>query len=353
MANYPALFRDANGRNQSLRPADGGLEIDVIDCVSAASTVSLFSTVNSTGSLALFTAYNSTCTVGAASSVFTFGGGVAVTQTFACAGAATFAGDVTLGNASADDLIFTGSLAGDLTFKTGATRTIGLDSATMVIGTTTSGQLQLVGASEIDLSTIAVDINATGAVAIDAVTASQLVVSGVTADLTLGARGATITFNESGDTTLDTNFTATSIVGAVNEVKTANLGTTTPSYLAGETIVAGDVVYLDWDVGNTRTSVYLADNSVAGKQDPVGIALTGGVAGTTIYIASQGQEAIINTLVAANNEGAAMFLDTAGGLSITKPTTVNHTSQIIGVVSTAGVAGVAKIIVQLRDPGVI
>ncbi|KKN49140.1 hypothetical protein LCGC14_0645880 [marine sediment metagenome] len=352
MANFPALYRNSNGRDENLTSADGGLLITVIDCAAASEAVSLFPTVDTTGSLALFTAYNSTCTVGAASSVFTFGGGITVTQTLTATAAALFNGDVTLGNAAGDDIIVTGSVAGDLTFKTGATRTIGLDSATMVVGTTTTGQLQLVGAAEIDLATILVDINATAAVTIDAVTASQFVVSGATADLTLGARGATITLSDVSNTGLDANFTATSVLGAINEVKTSNLGTTTPGWLASEVVAVGDAVYLNRDVGNARTGVYLADNTASGKQDPVGIALTGGGIGTTIYIATHGQEAIINSVIAATNEGSPVYLDTAGGLTLTPPPNVpgsGDSSQIIGQVSATGVAGVAKIIIQLRD----
>jgi len=353
MANYPVLFRNTNGRNESLRPTDGGLEIDVIDCAAASSAVNLFSKVDNTGSLALFTSYDSTCTIGTASSVFTFGGGVVVTETLGVSGAATFNGAVALGNAAGDDITITGSVASGITFKTGATRTITVDSADLVVSTTSAGQLSLIGAAEIDLSTILVDVNATGAVTIDAVAASQFVVSGAAADLTLGARGATITLNQAANTTLDTNFTATSIVGALNEVKTANIGTSTPSYLASEIISIGDVVYLDWDAGNGRTGVYIADNTVGGKQDPVGIALTGGAIGTTIYIATMGQEAIVNSLITANQEGSPVYLDASGGVTLTPPTTTNYTSQIIGQVSKAGAAGVAKIIVLLRDPGVI
>jgi len=226
----------------------------------------------------------------------------------------------------------------------------------LVLSTTTSGILQLNGASEIELNTLLVDVNSTGAVNIDAVTASQVVVSGATADLTLGARGATVTLNESGQTSLDTNFTATSLVGAVNELKTTNLGTTTPGWLASEVISIGDVVYLDWDAGNARTGVYLADNTTSGKQDPVGVALTGGGAGTTIYIATQGQEAVVNTLITANQEGSPVYLDTAGGVTLTPPPNVpgsGDSSQIVGQVSLAGAAGVAKIIVQLRDPKIM
>jgi len=350
MANFPVLYRNAIGRAENLLPADGGLAIDVIDCALATSTVALFNTVDSTGTLTLFSAFDGTAGVGLVGSTFAFAGSITVATNATVAGVTTLNGNVLLGNAAGDDITITGSVASDFTFKTGAGRAITVDSAALTISTTTAGILTLVGATEIQLDTILVDVNATGAIQLDAVAASRFVVSGATADLTLGARANTIALNDAGNLTLDTNFTATTLLGAINEVKTTNLGTTTPSYLASDVVTAGDVVYLDWDAGNGRVGVYLADNTVAGKQNPVGVALTGGVAGTTIYIATHGQEAIINSIIAANNEGAPAYLDVAGALTITPPTTTTHTSQIIGTVSTAGVAGVAKIIVQLFEP---
>jgi len=350
MANFPPLYKNAAGRPENLLPADGGLSIDVIDCASAASTVSLFSTVNNTGTLTLFSAFNGTAGVGLVGSTFAFAGSITVATAVTVAGAAVLNGNVTLGNAAGDDITITGSVASDITFKTGAPRTITVDSQALTISTTTTGILTLVGATEIQLDSILVDVNASGAITLDAVAASQFVVTGATNDLTLGGRNTTIALNDAANLVLDTNFTATTILGAINEVKTANLGTTTPSYLASEAIVAGDVIYLDWDAGNGRVGVYLADNTTAGKQNPVGVALTGGGVSTTIYIATHGQEAIINSVIAANNEGAPAYLDVAGALTLTPPTTTTHTSQIIGTVSTAGGAGVAKIIVQLFEP---
>jgi hypothetical protein len=60
----------------------------------------------------------------------------------------------------------------------------------------------------------------TSATAITADAALTVTATGASVDLTLGARSSTITLNESGDTSLDAAFTATSIVGGLNEVKT-------------------------------------------------------------------------------------------------------------------------------------
>lgn len=57
-----------------------------------------------------------------------------------------------------------------------------------------------------------------GAISATASGASNITVTGATADLTLGARASSITLNESGDTALDAGFTASSIIGALNEL---------------------------------------------------------------------------------------------------------------------------------------
>jgi len=87
-----------------------------------------------------------------------------------------------------------------------------LNTSDVSIGSTTA---------TVDIDGTSVTVDATGAVSIDAATASNLTVSGATADLTLGARAATITLNQSGDRSLDGGFTATSIIGALNELLAA------------------------------------------------------------------------------------------------------------------------------------
>jgi hypothetical protein len=64
----------------------------------------------------------------------------------------------------------------------------------------------------VDVELIDIDTNTT--ITID---------SGSSSDFTLGARGSTITLNESGDTSLNTNFTAASIIGALNELLTPTI----------------------------------------------------------------------------------------------------------------------------------
>lgn len=364
MSNYYPLFKNAAGTPENLRPSDGGLVAGVIAGESAAATVSIFDLLDNTGSLSMFAAYDSTCTIGAASSVFTFGGGVTVTEDLTVTANTILNGDVDLGNLGTDTITVTGSVDSDITFENAGARAITVDSQALTLSTTTSGILTLAGATEIQMDTLLLDVNATGGIQMDAATASQLVVSGGTDDLTLGARGDTVTLNESGETGLDAAFTATSLVGALNELVTANQGITTPVYAAGETIVAGDVIYIDYD-GASGAEVLLADATAAGKRDPVGIALNGGAATTPIYIAPHGQEVVVNTTIAATNEGNPVYLygagcggaggtAAAGQLTLVAPEVtvdgwdIGDTSQIIGVVTLTGAATVAKVLVQLR-----
>lgn len=71
-----------------------------------------------------------------------------------------------------------------------------------------------------------VDTAGAGSISLDSPVASNFTVSGATEDLTLGARGAAITLNEAGDTTLNGGFTASSIVGALNELFLGGGGST-------------------------------------------------------------------------------------------------------------------------------
>jgi hypothetical protein len=356
MANFPVFYRNANGTQELLRPADGGIEIDVIDCELATSAVNLFATVNNTGSLTLFSSYNGVAGVGLAGSTFSYNGSVTVGEDLTVTGISTFNGNVILGNAPGDDITFGGQVASDVAFDNGAARAITIASQSLTISCTVAGILTLSGATEVQIDSALVDVNSTGGIQMDAVTASQLVVSGAAADLTFGARAGTITLNEAGDVALDTSFTATSIIGALNEIKVSNQAEETPAYLASAAITAGDVVCLDWDAGNARVGLYLADNTVPNRRNPIGISLTTGGIGNTIYVATVGQ-VVVNSVIGANQEGEPLFLDAAGAVTLTPPSIppfiAGDTSQIVGIASAAGVAGAAEMVIMLHDPQVL
>jgi hypothetical protein len=80
MANFPPLFITAAGGHERLTPADGGLQIDIIDCAAANSAVQLFNTVNNTGSVSILTSCNAAVTIGASGGVFNFVGGIHVAE---------------------------------------------------------------------------------------------------------------------------------------------------------------------------------------------------------------------------------------------------------------------------------
>lgn len=109
--------------------------------------------------------------------------------------------------------------ANSFTITGGAASTITVtDSNTLTIQTTGSnggGHIIIDALNNLDLDCVTGTWDAT-TISLDATGASNFTVSGVSADLTLGARGATITVNESGQTTFST--TSQSITGSVAEV---------------------------------------------------------------------------------------------------------------------------------------
>lgn len=102
--------------------------------------------------------------------------------------------------------------------------------------------------------------------------AMSVIATGGTSDLTLGGRGATITLNQSGDTTL-AGFTATSIVGALNELKSGS-GSSSEVLVSltnntGSTITEGSVVYHTATDGEIADSIATSDNAAS---RPIGFA---------------------------------------------------------------------------------
>jgi len=349
MANYYPLSL-INGDQELLRPSDGGLYAETVDAENANSTVSLWPTVDSTGSLTLFAAFDGTANIGlvAGSSTFAFQDAVTTAGNLTVGGAAALNGNVTLGNAAGDDIAFTGQVASDITFDAGAARAITVDSQTLTLSTTTAGILTISSPTEVQVDSLLLDVNSTGAVTIDAATSSQFVVSGGAADLTLGARGATIALNDAANTGLSAYFTATTILGAINEVKTSSLASTSPQYTSSDSISIGDVVCLDWDVGNARVGVYRADNTGATRFRAVGVALNNAASGVACDIATAG-EVVVNSAIGANNEGETVYLDTTGGLTLSKPSVSGTYRVPLGIASTAGGAGSAKVILHISD----
>jgi hypothetical protein len=147
------------------------------------------------------------------------------------------------------------------------------------------------GGLDLNAGTGGVTIDAVGAgaaISLDAVGASNFTVSGATADLTLGARAATITLNEAGNTTL-VSFTATSIIGALNELKSTPSGTT---FTAAVALSLGQATYIS-ATNSVDKATGTADNALARviglAQAAIGAAATGKIvtegAATGLFVA--------------------------------------------------------------------
>lgn len=91
----------------------------------------------------------------------------------------------------------------------------------------------------------------------------------------------------------------------------------TISAKAAEDIDKGEVVYISGATGQTP-DVSLADNTVAGKACPIGVAAETKTTGQTILIRVAGQLTGVNT--SAFSDGDCLFLSTAGGLVAIAPT---------------------------------
>lgn len=166
-----------------------------------------------------------------------------------------------------------------------------------------------------------INMDATGAISLDAATASNFTVSGATADLTFGARAATITLNESGDTTLDAFFTATSIVGALNELATTvsveGALTIDVPIENGVTIAAGDSVSAGPTLG--RCTQGNANANTAG--DFIGTCTVGGTgdAGGTVSATIAISGKVTDGGASFANTGPLFMADGTGRPTLTAP----------------------------------
>lgn len=97
----------------------------------------------------------------------------------------------------------------------------------------------------------------------------SVIATGGTNDLTLGARSTTITLNETGNTSLS-GFTSTSIVGALNELKSeSGVVAVTLTNNSGVAIPEGGVVHHTAVGGEISAAVATADNM---QSIPIGFA---------------------------------------------------------------------------------
>ena len=143
--------------------------------------------------------------------------------------------------------------------------------------------------------------------------ASNFTVSGAAADLTLGARAATITLNEADSGVLERTdldgFTATSIIGALNELHS--------NIQEIHTLAAAALAFNDTSVTSIHVS-YTATGAVTITIASDQIAIVG----RTFTIKDTGLNAAANTITVATEgaeeiEGEANLVMAVDGMSIT------------------------------------
>lgn len=125
----------------------------------------------------------------------------------------------------------------------------------------------------------------------------------------------------------DLSITATSVL--------AGGGAKTVEGVAGASITAGQVVYLDSSAGTYK----LADNNsaTAAARSPDGIALNGAASGQPIEVLTRGPITIGATMTA----GVAYYLSaTAGGICPVADLTTGHYPTILGIATSTTVLSV-------------
>jgi len=169
-------------------------------------------------------------TVGSSNFTVAANGAGAVTLTVNCTNAGAGAGNLTLACKSTMDVdctTYTLDATGGISLDAAVTSNITVAGNAVGAITFTLSCTNATGPGNIDLScksTLNIDctdctLDATAAISLTAATASSFTVSGAVADLTFNARAGTpITLNQAGSTAL-VGFTATSIIGALNELK--------------------------------------------------------------------------------------------------------------------------------------
>jgi hypothetical protein len=349
MSNFPPIFLNTtNGRHERLLPADGGVQIDVIDCAVAATNVKLFETVDGTGTVEILKEYTGAVTIGKVGGWFNFGGGVHVQEALETHGTTLLSGSVELGSIGTHNILFNGKISsGTVFFTASAPHSIVLDQGALTLQTTTSGKIAINSVHDLDFDAgTSSAFNAGTTMSFVSVGAAEFKATGAAAALTLGGFGATVPLNAAAPNNALVGFTASSIVGALNELR-GDVHDTVPSATVGEAagVVLGDLVCLDDDAGTVK--LYKCDNADATRNRPVGVALESKAVGATCTYTTTGR-VIVNTAIPAAQHGNYVFMDTApnaGKVTTTVP--VAGTIMVVGVVAAGGVgAGTDKIIYQ-------
>lgn len=109
----------------------------------------------------------------------------------------------------------------------------------------------------------------------------------------------------------------------------SGVGANTISVLASEAISAGNLVNIYNNAGTLN--VRKADNTAAGKEaNGAALSSISNAATGTVYLPG-----VTVTGLSSLTPGAYYWLDTAGGVTTTAPTTANNISQIVGYAESA------------------
>lgn len=203
--------------------------------------------------------------------------------------------------------------------------------------TTGTGDVIITAAEDVDIdagNNITLD---TASISLAATDASNFTVTGLTNDLTLGARDATITLNESGDTTLS-GYTATSIIGALNEVKGEVVTAGTGLTKSGTDIrvgdgSTGDINGINRAAGDISaavddSTVEISANLIQVKN--LGIT-TGKLAATCVTAAKLGSDVAGDGLTGGNGSDLDVQADTTGGANLAEAINVSANGVAVKV----------------------
>lgn len=141
-------------------------------------------------------------------------------------------------------------------------------SGNLTIATATSGTLGLNSAAAISSTAATTAAFSAGTtMSVSGTTATTVTATGATADLTFHGRGQSYTFNDASNITFSGGITATSIVGAINQVYAGSGSATTVANMytnnTGSTIVLGSAVYITTTASNIDKSTATSDAAAA------------------------------------------------------------------------------------------
>jgi uncharacterized protein (DUF2345 family) len=173
-------------------------------------------------------------------------------------------------------------------------------------------------------------------------------------DISFQAHGsAVIEFNgattgDAGDKDLASTFTATNIIGALNELK-ADSGEFTLSRVAGVGgVTAGNAVYIDADDVGAANRVVKAGPGTVAEATVIGFARTTEPAADAVLVDTQG-EVVVSSDLSLDAQGEYVYLVASGEVSTTAPG--SGTVLRVGVITDVGTgAGDGKILIQVGTP---